>query len=298
MTDYERGQEMAYVVKRASGFAGYYRDSQKQRRSAGVFSSKREALAAAAAAEAGIEIPRAVDQPERALTLTQHSRQWFDRPDPEVLPNTLRGYRSAFKAHILPVLGDKQVTTITRRDVELLIWKARQEGASEHQAAQIKAALGACLRSLVPDVMLYNPTHGVKIPIPPAKAFDLLQKDEIEALVEAMPSRGAALFTRFLAGTGARFGEAAEVRVRDLNLRSNEIRIARRVTDLIKKSSDGQRFKVIPGTKAGVIRASPIFLGVIKAVEQFKMACGTGTARNHRCGKGQNLGPADGGGEL
>jgi integrase len=240
---------MSYVVKRSSGFAAYYRDTDGRRRSAGVYPSRKEAQAAAARAESGI-VPEAKGQ---EMTLAEHYRNWITRPDPDVMPATVRGYEHAFEAHILETLGDLPVSKLNRRDVEVLVARLRSEGCSEHQVAIAKAAIGSCVRELVPHVLPYNPTHGIKIRRPPTEDYELLLEEEILRIIKAMPTKGAELFTFFLSATGCRHGEAAEIRVKDIRWRTSEISVTRRVTDLIKKRA-GKRFQVAGGTKGGFSR--------------------------------------------
>jgi integrase len=254
---------MSYVVQRATGFGAYYRDPEGRRKSAGVYATRKEAQAAAVLAESGV-LPEVTPG---VLTLDEHYRQWISRSDPDVMPNTIRAYEQAFEAHILKSLGDTPVSKITRRQVETVIADMRTSGCTEHQVANVKAALGSCLRVLVPDVLNYNPTHGIKIRRPPAEDYELLEHAEIERIIEVMPTEGAKLFTFFLSATGCRHGEAAEIRVKDIKVRTQEITVLRRVTDLIKTKA-GRRFQVVAGTKAGINRgrtvgASPELLAAL-----------------------------------
>lgn len=257
---------MTYVAQRASGYAGYYRDVTGRRRSAGIHPTRKEAKIAADRAEAGLT-PEG--KPQKDLTLKKHYETWKNRPNPEILPNTARGYEHAFRVYILPAMGDRLVARITRRDVEEMLSNMRTDGASVFHVSMAKAALGACLRVLVPDVLDYNPTHGIKIKKPPAEDYNLLTQEEIRKIVAAMPTPGAKLYTYLLSDTGLRNGEASELRVKDIKFRSDEIAVMRRVTDLIRKDSNGNRFLVVPGTKAGINRgrtvpASPQLLESLK----------------------------------
>ena len=246
---------MTYVTKRASGYAGYYRDPDGNRRSAGIHPTRKEAKVAADRAEAGLT-PEG--KPKEDLTLERHYRNWMNRPDPDILPRTIRGYEHAFRVYILPSMGDRLVTRISRLDVEEMFSEMRGKGASEHQISITKAALGACLRVLVPHVLTYNPTHGIKIRKPPTEDYNLLTKEEVSRIISAMPTKGAKLFTFLLSATGLRHGEAAELRVKDLRAREGQISVLRRVTDLVRKDSYGRRFQVIPGTKAGIGRGRTV----------------------------------------
>lgn len=257
---------MTYVTQRASGYAGYYRDPEGRRRSAGIHPTRKEAKVAADRAEAGLTPD---GKPKEDLTLERHYRNWMGRPDPEILPRTVRGYEHAFRVYILPMMGDRLVSRLARTDVEEMLSEMRLKGVSEHQIAITKSALGACLRVLVPHVLTYNPTHGIKIRKPPTEDYNLLSREEVGRIISLMPTDGAKLFTFLLSATGLRHGEAAELRVKDIRTREQEIAVLRRVTDLIRKDSYGRRFLVIPGTKAGTskgrtIGASPELLAALE----------------------------------
>lgn len=256
---------MTYVVRRARGFAGYYKDPDGRRRSTGVLPTRKEAQVAADRAAAGLT-PEG--KPKEELTLARHYENWAARPDPEILPNTVRGYEHAFRVYILPAMGERLVSRISRLDVEELMASMRVQGVSEHQIAITKSALGACLRVLVPHVLTYNPTHGIKIRKPPAEDYNLLSRQEVGKIISVMPTQGAKLFAFLLSATGLRHGEAAELRVKDINFREQQVAVLRRVTDLIRKDSQGRRFLVVPGTKAGINRgrtvgASPELLSAL-----------------------------------
>lgn len=258
---------MTYVTKRASGYAGYYKDSEGRRRSAGIHPTRKEAKVAADRAEAGLT-PEG--KPKDDLTLERHYERWSVRPDPEILPNTIRSYEHAFRVHILPLMGERLVSRINRTDVEEMLAEMRARGHSEHQIAIAKSALGACLRVLVPHVLTYNPTHGIRIRKPAQEDYPLLSREEVGRIISLMPTEGAKLFTFLLSATGLRHGEAAELRVKDVKVRAQEISVTRRVTDLIRKDSHGRRFLVIPGTKAGInkgrtIGASPQLLRALES---------------------------------
>lgn len=246
---------MGYTRQRASGFAAYYRDRTGRRRSAGIYPTKREAQLAADQAELGM-LPIA---PNRKQTLRQYATDWL-ATEQRLLPNTLRSYEHAFRREILPILGDLPVAEITRRDVEHMVLSLRNSGSSAHTVHRAKAALGSALKPLVPSVLSSNPTHGVKVAVPPTRDFSLLDAEEVKMIMEALPSDGARLFVTFLVSTGLRFGEAIEIRRKDLNFKTQEVRVSRRANDIGASRANGSRFLVLQGTKGGVSKARTVGL--------------------------------------
>lgn len=247
---------MGYTRQRASGFAAYYRDRQGRRRSAGIFPSKREAQLAADQAEMGI-LPATPTRKNQ--TLRRYIEDWL-QSEQRLLPNTLRSYEHAFRRDVLPILGDLPVSEITRRDVEGMIITLRNRGSSPHVVHRAKAALGSALKRLVPEVLSSNPTHGVRVTVPPARDFNLLDGEEVKRIMDALPTDGARLFANFLVSTGLRFGEATEIRRKDLNLKTQEVSVTRRANDIGSSRANGSRFIVLHGTKAGVSRGRTVGL--------------------------------------
>lgn len=247
---------MGYTRQRASGFAAYYRDRTGRRRSAGIFPSKREAQLAADQAEMGI-LPTAPNR--KRQTLRQYVKGWLES-EQRLLPSTLRSYEHAFRREVLPTIGDLPVSEITRRDVEGMVLTLRNQGSSPHVIHRAKAALGSALKPLVPDVLSTNPTHGVRVVVPPTKDFALLSAEEVKMIMDALPTDGARLFATFLVSTGLRFGEATEIRRKDLNLKNNEVSVTRRANDIGSSRANGSRFIVLHGTKAGTHRGRTVGL--------------------------------------
>jgi integrase len=260
---------MAYATKRGPRrYTGYYRDVLGQRKSAGTFETKSEALAAAIDAERHPSRMMSMNTEDR--TYSEYTSSWL-RTDDEITVGTKRGYESALRKWILPIIGHLRLSEINPRVVKALLNELAAQGVSPHMRQQCKATIGSSFRPLVPDVISYNPTHGVRVNLPPAREFDLLTPDEFKKIVEHLPTDGAKLFAQFLVTTGARFGEATEVRVKDFNFRTNKVSIVRRVSEPSATDGKGSRFAVIPGTKAGQDRGRhiPLPAQVIEQVGEW-----------------------------
>lgn len=244
---------MAYTQRRPSGnYTGYYIDKSGKRRAVGTFPTKIEALQRAKAAEGGEVDPHLdlLEQPYRAYV-----EGWL-RTETRILPQTLRGYESNFNRHIFPHIGRVLLGQVTKAEVKSLLRSVGQAGASEWVVAQCRAAIGSSFKPLIPDVLTVNPAHGISVTLPPATPFDLIEPDTFRKISEHL-TRGERMFATFLVLTGARFGEGAEVRVSDLNQRTSDVVLSRRVCQL-GASRSGARFAVVSGTKAGRSRARAV----------------------------------------
>lgn len=262
---------MAYVQPRPSGgYTGYFKDSTGKRRSAGTYMTFEEAMV------------RAKDREGEPPTATRRKRgdtglyrdwvgAWIDSDEDDIEPRTKEGYACNLRAHVVPVIGDYRTVDITQETIQHLLRELKKKGLSPQVRAQCKAAVGRTFHSLVPYPVPVNPTHGVTIELPPPQKYRLVTSEDFRALHEALPNEGARLFAAFLVGTGVRFGEGTEVRVRDLDLDTREVYISRRVVAVSGRTTSGSRFQVLGGTKSGSQRGRSIVLppSLIDRIQQW-----------------------------
>ena len=274
---------MAYVTYKSSRYYGYFRNADGVRKSAGVFNSEVEAMAAAVVMEENIQ--QAVQQlaqvtlarsarrtetlraPDPApqdcdvleMSYEQYVAGWLakdedmDLDEQALLLATTRNYESSLRLHVLPHLGHLKVGEITSKQVRAMIKALGDEGMSPAMKAQCKFAVGSSYNPLVPKYLDRKPTDGVRTPLPPSKPFDLITLDEASRIVNALP-RNAQLLVALFMETGGRFGEIFELRPDDLNFRTNTIPFLRRACRIAKRDNNGVGFYVEMGTKAGVSR--------------------------------------------
>ena len=255
---------MAYVVKRGDRFTGYYRKGGK-RLSAGTWDSKIDAMYHASKAEVS-----GVSEPSRAVfTLSTYIDSWL--PTADLMPITRKGYRSVLDRYVLPTLGDRKVTSIDRRAIQELLQALRGQGIGSATLNQIKASLGSALSQLVDTGELtQNPTHGIRIKAKHSDIANVVEPEEFKTIIQHLPTEGAQLFARFLVASGCRFGEATEIRVKDINLRTGEVYVQRRVSDL--GTSHTSRFLVVEATKSGHKRSLMLSKALLQEIQGYVIA--------------------------
>ena len=255
---------MAYVIQRGDRYTGYYRDRNGIRYSAGTFSSKKEAQDRADSAEAN----GAFGSYRLTMTLREYLQAWL--PNADLLPLTKKNYESVLFTHMVPILGRKKVGEITRMEVRDALRRLAQQGVSASTRVHAKSALGSAFKELVEsDLLDVNPTHKVAVKVNRQKLRNVLEPDEFKLILDKLPSEAAKLFAQFLVTSGLRFGEATELRVQDIDFPSGEVYVQRRVNDLGKNHNEGERFKVIEGTKGGRDRSVHVSLSLIQELEQY-----------------------------
>lgn len=94
---------------------------------------------------------------------------WFDRwmnvyKKKRVRPNTIREYTHIYKKNISPYLGNHEITSIRKSDVQLLIDKASDDNYKYERQSKIKVILNDMFsRAMEDDLMIKNPAKGVKL---------------------------------------------------------------------------------------------------------------------------------------
>jgi site-specific recombinase XerD len=259
---------MAYVVERNKRYTGYYRNSEGKTKSVGTYPTKAKALNAGLLAEAG----EFETLPEYQETFDTYMDKLLERRDLRAI--TKKTYTTLLKKYAQPTLEGKKMTAIKKQDIRKLLEDLQKQGISPSTISHLKTALGYLFRLAVDDeVIPTNPTHRIKVQIVRPDPTYTLDAKDFQAIVKKLPTDGAKLFARFLMGSGCRFGEATELRVKDFNFTSKEVYIRRTVSDVGKKySSDLRRFAVEPRTKNGHKRTVTLSSSLIAEIQAFVSA--------------------------
>jgi integrase len=172
---------MASARNRDGRFIGLYRDSEGRQRSAGTYDTKREALKAARAAEAGVmPVKTEAVYPTRIrgkVTAASYAVEWLGSHP--MAPHTRTSYTQTLKTHIIPALGRRVLADITAADIRALFRHMEHDGASRALLAKVKAVLSAMLQTACEDGRIpYNPARGVKFQAAPPKRRRALTADE------------------------------------------------------------------------------------------------------------------------
>jgi integrase len=256
---------MVYAVERGGRFTGYYRDYGGTRKSAGTFETKDEALLRAEVAQEQGEL----GEYRLTMTLQEYVRAWLDNVD--LMPITKKNYRSIMELHVLPTLGTKRIGDITRMHIRVLLQRLGKQGVSDSVRSHVKAVVGSAFKELLEcDLITANPCHQMTIKTTKKSgSLKVVTPSEFRGILSCLPNPTAQLLAKTLVASGCRFGEATELRVKDLDQTTQEILVCRRVSDLGTKVNNGERFAVIDGTKSGRTRAVNIGQGLMDELVDY-----------------------------
>jgi integrase len=144
-------------------------------------------------------------------------------------PSTMAATRSDVRATIKPYWGDKILADVTRADVQ--VWVSGMDKAArtvDTIYGRFRKFLNWCVEE---GRIVTSPAKGVNLPKGQKREHIFLTAAQVGRLAREISPQFADLVW-FLATTGLRFGEAAELRARDIDVKRHRIRVSRSVTEV------------------------------------------------------------------
>lgn len=235
-------------------YTARYRDAKGDTQSAGTYNRKADAIDAYKAAETRVAEGRHGD-PRRGR---QHFEdyviyEWFPHHVIEV--STRQGYHYQIHKHLIPYFGAMRMVDITAAIVREWITACIEAGMDPKTLANIKNILSAIFTTALNDqIVFYHPCKGVKVPHAPTKTLKIITPEQFDVLYDALPD-DYRLMVETDIETGLRWGELAELRLRDFDPRSRTFTISRAVIEVNAKfHPDGETFLVKDYPKDGETR--------------------------------------------
>ncbi len=149
------------------------------------------------------------------VTVAELGPAWLARQRPVMKPSGWRSYESAYRTHVAARFGSTPISAIRHSDVQGWV----SELAARRGPALVRAAYGV-LRQILADAvkdrqLAASPCTGVKLPPKSGKRHVYLTAHQLGRLAdESGRYRGLVLL---LGVGGCRFGEAAALRVADID---------------------------------------------------------------------------------
>jgi integrase len=223
------------VRLRSSGGRPYMR-TFRTRREAGEF----EAREIADRSRGAWLDPRDSDR-----TVADVADEWL-QSNPGKRPGSYARDESVLRVHVVPALGKRRISTVTRRDVQALVnrWAARAKPRTvERQYGVVRAVLGYAA-----DVgfITRSPCRNVNLPEAQPLRRRVLSQNDVERLADAlgvdygpMAYLGAAL--------GLRWGEVAGLRIGRVDVLRSTLSVAEQLT----RGTGGRSIFSSPKSHAG-----------------------------------------------
>jgi integrase len=193
-----------------------------------------------------------IDPRKSSTTFADVAASWL-ASNPAKRETTRARDEIVVRVHLLPVVGDRPVGSITPADVQALVngWcRQKAPNTVRRQYSVLAAVMAAAVLS---DLIARSPCRGIKLPGTPHAERHIVTADELAALAEAL-GEDFGLMAYLGAVLGLRWGEVAGLRVGRLDFLRATLAVAEQVTQGPRgvtvvgapKSAAGRRTLTVP----------------------------------------------------
>jgi integrase len=240
---------MGYSQKRVGRggkprYTAVYADIRGERRSAGTFSSKKEADKAWQRAETRQAEGRLGDPRRGRQTFRRYvTEEWL--PHHVMEASTREGYTYQIDKHILPWFGSMRMIEIMPSHVREWVTDLGSKDVSPATIQKLRFILSAIFTDALNDVTFLHPCKGIKTPTVPRKPLQIITPEQFDTIYEALSDPALRLMVETDIETGLRWGELTELRVQDLEQPTRVLTVSRAVVQVNPKfHPSGKRFLV------------------------------------------------------
>ncbi len=253
---------MAHVERRAPGrWRARYRDPDGRERSR-TFSRRVDADRFLATVEAAKVRGDWIDPTLGRRRLDDWAAAWLARVGPALKPKTVATYNSLLRSRILPALGAHSLGALRPGDVQAFIAEMEGAGLSTSRIRQAHVVLAEILDAAVRDGLVSrNAARGVKLPPLERREAAYLEPEVVDEIADAMPEPSYRLLVRVLGVLGLRFGEAAALQRRSVDLLRRRLRIEESIAEVSAGLVRGP-------TKTHATRSVPLPRSLAKELEE------------------------------
>jgi integrase len=193
-----------------------------------------------------------VDPALGRTTLAMWATSWLEAVAPTLKPSTATSYEGLLRVRVLPTLGATPLASLRPSDVQALVISMEREGLSSSRIRQAAVVLGLVLDAAMRDgLVARNVARGVKLPRVRRDEAAYFDPATVERIADAMPSDEYRLLVHVLGRLGLRWGEAAGLRRRHVDLLRRRLVVAESLTTV-----NGVLHRGTP--KSGATRSVPL----------------------------------------
>jgi integrase len=227
-------------------YTAMYRDLRGHKKSAGTFTSERQANRAWQRAEAHVASGRVGDPRRGRQTVRSYvEEKWF--PNHVMEERTRENYRYILDRYLLPALGDFRMDDVMPGEVREWISRLQDPlGVNPPTIVQCKIVLNAIFTTAFNDqVVFIHPGKGVKTPPVATRPLRIITIEQYARVHDALQDDAMRLLVETDIESGLRWGELTELRVKDLDQSTGVLTVSRVLVELTAKGRpDGNRFIV------------------------------------------------------
>ncbi len=222
--------------KRGGGNTGHawqvrYRDSDRVERSR-TFRTRDEADRFARKVEVSKDEGTYIDPSLGKTLFVDWAQDWLSSSEVGLKPHTSSGYRTLLRKHILPAFGSTPLAKVRPVDVRRFVAELSEGGMSASRVRSSYFLVQAIFRAAVESGYIgRSPCLGVKLPRAVIREMLFLSAEEVRRIGDAVAEQYQALIY-LLAYGGLRWGEAAALRRKHLNVLRRRIEVVESLADV------------------------------------------------------------------
>jgi len=271
---------MAWIIERSgargTSFMGVYRDPDGHKRSAGSFSTRREAQRAANREEQKVLAGSWHDSSLGDIAFREYvETEWL--PNKHVEASTRAAYASNLNKHFYPFFGQRRLNRISPSMVQDWVTQAHSDGLSPRSIRKYHVFLSSIFARAVKDrVLVYNPCDHTELPKVITRKSRTLTPEEFDRLLTALPAQHR-LMVETLIEAGLRWGELIALKPRHINFLRRSLAVEETIVEVSKKHSPtGQRYLAKPYPKDNEPRTFGVRQAWLDAIAEHIQTHGIG----------------------
>ena len=189
---------------------------------------------------------------------------WFGRwmevyKNKSVRPNTKREYTHIYQKNISPYLGDRNINTLIKSDIQLLIDTASDNGYAYERQNKIKVILRDMLQRAVEDqLVINNPVSGIKLRADKEIKAQALSEEEQNIFFDYCRNTFYENLFNVAVNTGLRPGELFALQLSDIDLEKGYIEVNKTLVYQKYLTDSKKEFHIEPPKTKQSYRKVPI----------------------------------------
>lgn len=163
------------------------------------------------------------------LTVATYLAEWLVHAKHDLRPHTWAGYETNVRLHLVPLIGERQLTALSVRDVRLMVEKLRSAGVSQRMIQWIHSTLRVALQHAVrEELVTRNVARSVKIAQPATGTTPPpFTPDEARRFMAAVEDHRVYALWVILIMLGLRRSEACGLHWSDIDFDGGTLRVER-----------------------------------------------------------------------
>lgn len=212
------------------------------------------------------KLAKAIAENENFVSIPQNITLdvWFDRwmkiyKEKSIRPNTKREYTHIYQKSVSPYLGNRNINSLVKSDIQWLIDKAHEDNYQYERQNKIKVILTDMFsRAIEDNFMVRNPTSGVKLRSDKKVVAKSLTLEEQNTFFNFCRHTFYDNLFNVAVNTGLRPGELFALQLSDINLEYGYIDINKTLVYQKYLDDDHKTFHVEPPKTKQSYRKVPI----------------------------------------